>query len=297
LSLKEKIVDFDQRYTVVQYKKEYLYEMYDLLRQFRHSRDGMKQIDHLLFYLNNISNIKSDQNLSEDFNKELNNLYLFTIPIIHRIIDKGRLMELPISNIQRIERNINRLKKSRSTLISFPYKQSYVKNSLLLINNLKNEIMIIQKEIEKYFVCNPFKVLNDSLGKFPQFSRISISNPIVKRYLKVVILPEELDQVFTNLFENSLEAMEHKEYKHISISIELLAVGQLTIKIQDFGKGIPRSQQSLVFEESFSTKGSSGLGLFYSRKILSRYGGDLKLVKSTPGKGTTFQITLRVIES
>lgn len=119
---------------------------------------------------------------------------------------------------------------------------------------------------------------------------------MAQKSLKVIILPEQLAQVFTNLFDNALEAMSHTKNKRIRISIEPLVDEQLTIHIQDFGEGIPSHLRSIIFEESFSTKGSSDLGLYHARKFLRHYGGDLKLMQSSLGKGTIFQIKLRVAE-
>ncbi len=71
--------------------------------------------------------------------------------------------------------------------------------------------------------------------------------------------------------------------------------GYVHLDLCDTGKGIPASQQKLIFESGFSTKQRGwGLGLSLARRIIKEYHkGKIFLKYSVPGQGTVFRITLR----
>ena len=64
------------------------------------------------------------------------------------------------------------------------------------------------------------------------------------------------------------------------------------ISISDTGIGMPAAVQSRVFEPFFTTKQEgTGLGMWNAFRIVRQHGGDIK-VKSEPGNGTNFTISL-----
>ena len=279
-----------QRYTAKKYQSERRFELYDLMRQFHHSKEGMKQLNHLDLYFNNIQHMTSNEKNKMDFYKNLKSFRSHTIPLIRQLLNEGKRLGLPLSQVRQIERNLKSCQyilKLRST----PKLSDRTIHSLSLsIRKIKSEVAVMRKSVEKLFVSDLFEVLNSSVAKFHQFTEIAVLNPAEQQSLKVIILPEELAQVFSNLFENSLRAMANKRDKRLRITVEPSFVEKVTIKIRDDGKGISPSQQKLIFEETFSTKGSTGLGLFHARQLLRRYGGEVELLHSAPGKGAVFQI-------
>lgn len=281
-----------QKYTTIKYQEEKTTELYDLIRQFNHSKNGIRQIDHVTFYINNIQNRKIKENLYT----ELKSFHTLTIPMINNILNNGKRLGMSLKHVRNIEKTIKYLHKSTHRVIknfSTASHQTFNQLSTSMIK-MKKEILTIRKEVEKKFICDPFKIINDILSQFTNFTEVSLLNPESTNSIKVIMPPQELAQVLTNLFENALESMKQIKNKRIQISIEAIAGEELIIKIRDDGKGIPPKLHSIIFEESFSTKDSSGLGLFHARKLLRRYGGDLKLISSNKSKGSIFQITLRI---
>ena len=103
--------------------------------------------------------------------------------------------------------------------------------------------------------------------------------------------PDELNQVWTNILHNALQAMDHKGVIRISISQQN---NYAIVAITDNGQGIPAELQAKIFTPFFTTKSAgegSGLGLDIVKKIIDRHDGKIE-VDSKVGKGTTFSIWL-----
>jgi signal transduction histidine kinase len=104
--------------------------------------------------------------------------------------------------------------------------------------------------------------------------------------------PSELNQVWTNLIHNALQAM---NYKGILIINSRKQNGQVVISITDTGTGIPNEIKEKIFDPFFTTKPAgegSGLGLDIVKKIVDKHQGSIE-VESQSGK-TTFRVTLPI---
>jgi signal transduction histidine kinase len=112
---------------------------------------------------------------------------------------------------------------------------------------------------------------------------------------KVPAYAGELNQVWTNLIHNALDALSG----HGTLTLRTAGEGDCAlIEIRDTGPGIPAELRQRVFEPFFTTKPvghGTGLGLDVSwRIVVKRHGGDLR-VTSTPGD-TRFQVLLPLTE-
>lgn len=107
---------------------------------------------------------------------------------------------------------------------------------------------------------------------------------------EIPAFPDELNQVWTNLVQNAIHAMEGQGLLELrTFANDEWAV----VKITDNGKGIPPRQLDKIFEPFFTTKGKgegTGLGLNICKRILDKHGGDIE-VESADGK-TTFTVRL-----
>jgi signal transduction histidine kinase len=103
---------------------------------------------------------------------------------------------------------------------------------------------------------------------------------------------EALRSVFTNLIINGMQAIDG-EGGNLTVRISAENEGQSArIEITDTGHGIAPENISKVFEPYFSTKDTgTGLGLAIVKKAVDDHGGTIS-VKSLPGTGTTFTITI-----
>ena len=103
----------------------------------------------------------------------------------------------------------------------------------------------------------------------------------------------ELNQVWTNLIDNALDALDGHGHLFVRTAIESDCV---LVEIGDDGPGIPADVQPRIFEPFFTTKEvghGTGLGLDTAyRIVVTRHGGDLSVI-SEPGD-TRFQVRLPI---
>jgi len=113
---------------------------------------------------------------------------------------------------------------------------------------------------------------------------------------------DELNQVWTNLLHNSLQAMEYKGKVEFIIKNEEIALKSglvtpaVSVAIKDNGSGIPEDIRKRIFDPFFTTKKQgegTGLGLDIVKKIVEKHGGTI-IVESEVGVGTTFKVTIPV---
>jgi len=100
----------------------------------------------------------------------------------------------------------------------------------------------------------------------------------------------QMKQVFINLIENAIDAVE-KNGK-ILIHIKEKNPDKLEIKMEDNGKGISREDKNKIFNLYFTTKTKgSGIGLSIVQKIIAEHNGSI-YVNSETGQGTEFIINI-----
>jgi PAS domain S-box-containing protein len=106
---------------------------------------------------------------------------------------------------------------------------------------------------------------------------------------------EQIKQVISNLFDNSIDAIGAKKSMGGRGRIELSAQasnGDLHIMWRDNGCGISPARLPLLFTPFTTTKATgTGLGLFIVKNIIENHGGNIS-VESEEGKGTSFKIVL-----
>ncbi len=103
----------------------------------------------------------------------------------------------------------------------------------------------------------------------------------------------ELEQVFLNVINNAVDAMEHGGMLTV---VTMKTMEGVEVRISDTGNGIAAENLDKIFEPFFSSKGKKrglGLGLSIAREIVERYNGRIR-VESAVGKGTTFSVILPI---
>ncbi|MGD1862402.1 MAG: ATP-binding protein [Leptolyngbyaceae cyanobacterium] len=110
--------------------------------------------------------------------------------------------------------------------------------------------------------------------------------------------PSQLNQVFTNIIVNALDAMfdANSQPKQLIISTCVQSDKHIQISFRDTGPGMAPETEAKIFDPFFTTKAvgkGTGLGMGICFKIIEQHQGTIA-VKTEVGKGTEFTITLPI---
>ncbi|MBT4266518.1 MAG: GHKL domain-containing protein [Deltaproteobacteria bacterium] len=113
---------------------------------------------------------------------------------------------------------------------------------------------------------------------------------------EIMCYPDDLNQIWTNLIQNALHAMNNMGKLEVRLNQEN---DHIVVSIKDSGPGIPEDLQEKIFQPFFTTKGGgqgSGLGLEITRRIVEKHKGFLEL-KSEQGIGACFIVKIPIASS
>jgi PAS domain S-box-containing protein len=210
-----------------------------------------------------------------------------------------RLVIMGISN--EIDSFLPLLKRPDSSqILGLAYKLSELKRGTMTINTATeraSKVVFALKSYARYDQSGEMTIANLTEGIETVLTlyqnQLKKGVEVIRNYTDlppVLCYPDELNQVWTNLIHNALQAMDYQG----TLTLEVMSIDQQAkISIIDSGRGIPEEIQSKIFEPFFTTKPpgeGSGLGLDIVKKIIEKHHGQIE-VKSIPGQ-TTFTIYL-----
>jgi two-component system NtrC family sensor kinase len=176
--------------------------------------------------------------------------------------------------LQQIKTQGRRCKEITHKLLSFARKtDSRVME--ISINALLDEIVYLSSQRAKY-------------------GNITITTRFEDGLPPIVASETEMQQVFLNLVNNALDAME-KTGGQIELATRRADQG-IEISVADNGPGIAEANLARVFDPFYTTKPvgkGTGLGLSICYGIIKKIGGDIQ-AQSMKGQGTTFNISIPV---
>jgi signal transduction histidine kinase len=124
---------------------------------------------------------------------------------------------------------------------------------------------------------------------------ISIKKVFCEDLSEIPAYVSELNQVWTNIIDNAIYAME----RNGELTIETTCDDKnVNVKIIDNGGGIPKEIQSRIFDPFFTTKkvgDGTGIGLDLVNRIIKKHKGEIK-VNSKPGR-TEFSVCIPVAQT
>ena len=142
---------------------------------------------------------------------------------------------------------------------------------------------IVQETVDSY---EYLKARSSNLIKF------QISAPETPIYVE--LNSQLYSWTIENLVKNAIDAMKGKGNLKVSI---FKADKFVKIQIEDTGKGLSKQLYHKIFEPGFTSKKRGwGLGLSLAKRIIEDYhNGRIKVLHSEIGKGTTMQISLKIV--
>ncbi len=130
-----------------------------------------------------------------------------------------------------------------------------------------------------------------------RYSKVTVEASLQPDLPPIQASETEIQQVFLNLINNAIDAME-KEGGTLFIRSRKRN-GSVVVDVVDTGPGIPQANLARIFDPFYTTKPvgqGTGLGLSICYGIVKKMGGDIQ-VESRMGSGTEFHITLPLPES
>lgn len=169
-------------------------------------------------------------------------------------------------------------------------------NDILDVSRLDNDTM--KFEMKRIDTTEMLKEIAEDFQPAIEDKDLTFNVTIPDNLPKMFGDYHRLHQVFKNIFVNALKFTEKGS---ISFSAELKGA-LLVIAIADTGIGIKQDDLKKIFKKFYQAytgdnrkHEGTGLGLFICKEIVKKHNGDIA-VKSTPNKGTTFFISLPVLQ-
>jgi PAS domain S-box-containing protein len=167
-------------------------------------------------------------------------------------------------------------------------RMEYTISKLLIFNNLKNKMPEMQR-------INVLALVSRVIEEVQLDKRLDITL-LIEVSPQLDILSDEvlIGVILRNLLEN---AITYRDSSYRNAYIRIAAIqknGNLIIRINDNGIGIPKEAIPHLFKNSYkgvNLMQGTGMGLYVSQMAANKLGGRIELVSSRPGE-TEFMVTL-----
>lgn len=167
-----------------------------------------------------------------------------------------------------------------------------------LLDVTKIEAGKLKMQVEKFEFCKLVEEVIEEVQRTTEHHQIICKG---KSEYNVFGDYERIGQALTNLLTNAIKYSPNSSTKKKNVVIKISENhGSIVCKVQDFGVGIAKEKQKLIFDRYYRESGSTertfpglGLGLYISAEIIKRHNGTIG-VKSKKGEGSTFFFTLPI---
>ena len=158
------------------------------------------------------------------------------------------------------------------------------------INDIANDLLKKKRESESVMSIVDLSILVDEIiqEKKIQYKNLPKVQIIFEKFgneFRTRVEEKEFKRMFSNILNNAFEAFEDEGQIKVKLSS---ADSNLTLVIEDNGKGMPAEILKRVHSEggSFGKSGGSGLGLSHAKKTMLAWGGSLS-IQSVFGAGSS----------
>lgn len=205
---------------------------------------------------------------------------------------KDGVCMMGIDEFEMLQRELDRLTNLVNNLLDLQYLQDAKLNLKLKVVNLTSlvgeaiNMISFSRNGHRIIFYNEHYLVCSSKGQ--SLCSHKIENP----QINITADPDRIRQVLINLLSNAIK------YSPANTQIKVLVKEdktKVTVSIKDYGVGIPKNSQSLIFKQFYRVKPKHkhglGLGLFISKKIVDAHNGKI-WVNSKIGAGSKFSFEL-----
>jgi signal transduction histidine kinase len=209
--------------------------------------------------------------IAHEINNPLAGVLVYTRLLSKKLTDDTARKEESLDYLSKMESEVSRCSRIIRNLLDFA-RQTEPTLRIVDINQVIEQVLAM-------------------VGHQAQLQNVEVVKEFSPSLPKVMADFDQLQQIFTNLTLNAIQAMPDGG----RLTIRSSAVdGEVRIDVQDTGCGISKENMSKLFTPFFTTKAKGkgvGLGLAVVHGIIERHKGRIK-VQSEVGKGTTFSVYL-----
>lgn len=178
--------------------------------------------------------------------------------------------------LELIDKEVDRCTRIVDGLLDFSRPKGKAKGRVVL-NALVDETLFLMKHHQR-------------------FKRLTVARELDATLPAAMGNAEQLTQVLMAMMLNAVDAMDDRGKLTLRTGRSPSRSDEVLLEIEDTGIGIPRADQSKIFEPFYTTKApgrGTGLGLSICYGIVEDHKGRIE-VDSQPGRGTTFRVFLPV---
>jgi signal transduction histidine kinase len=172
---------------------------------------------------------------------------------------------------------LQRVEKSVSHLLKYAKEEDYSFDNFNLASILDASLTQMRAKLEARSVS---------------ISRNYIGGPTVRADA------DKLRQVFTNIIDNAIDAMDSNPGdRHLDLTLRSAIPGMATVTVRDNGCGIPEDKLAKIFNPFYTTKQTgTGLGMGIAKKVVDSHRGKIE-VNSRVGEGTELSISIPLADA
>ncbi len=171
-------------------------------------------------------------------------------------------------------------------------------NDLLNVSRIETDTLVIRPEVLD--IAQIAQSVIDEQRHVADAKRLVLTAVYAPSLPQLNADKQLLRMVLQNLLSNAIKYTPEKGSVTCDISLAAAAREMIFLRVQDTGMGIPKDEQSRVFEKLHRASNAealvpdgTGLGLYLVKTIIDKVGGGITF-ESTEGKGTTFFVSIPV---
>lgn len=196
---------------------------------------------------------------------------LTSISSLVQILQRKSPDEFFSEQLANIKENIDRISKIVRELVDFSRPPSHEKTLIQITDIIRTAIGIVKYD--------------------KRVKKVDFDTDLDKEVPPVMIVPDQLLQVFVNILFNALDAIRGNG----KIGVKSYHKNEkIYVEITDNGTGMDETTKQKIFDPFFTTKEvgkGTGLGLSVSYGIIKKFKGDI-FVESVPAEGSKFTIVI-----